>query len=137
MRTLKRGVLDDVPDNLPVLAQAMKLQQLAARVGFDWDDMGPVLAKIREELAELEAEITHDAARERKQDELGDLLFSVANLARKLSLDPEQALRGTNRKFQRRFRAVEAQLAAQGKRPEDATLEEMDAIWEQSKHDQS
>jgi len=130
------SVLDGVPPDLPELTRAVELQQRAAHVGFDWDQLMPVLAKIREELVELETEISGDGPQERKLDELGDLLFAVANLARKLELDPEQALRGTNRKFQRRFGFVESELAKQGKYPKDTTLEEMDAIWEQAKHDE-
>ncbi|MGH8282900.1 MAG: MazG nucleotide pyrophosphohydrolase domain-containing protein [Gammaproteobacteria bacterium] len=137
MKDPGRSVLDGVPGDLPELTRAVEFQKRAAGVGFDWADMPPVLAKVREELAELEAELTSRASPERTQDELGDLLFASANLARKLGLDPEQALRGTNRKFQRRFRTVEVQLARQGKRPQDATLEEMDAIWEQAKHDET
>ncbi|MGA9853373.1 MAG: MazG nucleotide pyrophosphohydrolase domain-containing protein [Gammaproteobacteria bacterium] len=137
MKNLRQSVLDGVPSNLPALIRAVKLQQRAAGVGFDWAELPPVLAKIREELAELEMEITARAPAERTLDELGDVLFAVANLARKLELDPEQALHGTNRKFQRRFGAVEQQLAKQGKRPQDTTLKEMDVIWEQAKHDES
>ncbi|MGH8397554.1 MAG: MazG nucleotide pyrophosphohydrolase domain-containing protein [Gammaproteobacteria bacterium] len=131
------SVFDGVPSDPPELTRAVELQQRAAGVGFDWTDMPPVLAKIREELAELETEIASGASSERIQDELGDVLFASANLARKLGIDPEQALRGTNRKFQRRFRIVEAQLAQHGRLPQDATLEEMDVIWEQAKHDEA
>lgn len=137
MKHLERSLLQGVPPDLPELTRAVEFQQRAARVGFDWRQLPPVLAKIREELVELETEISGDGPRERKLDELGDLLFAVANLARKLELDPEQALRGTNRKFQRRFGIVETELAKQGKCPEQATLDEMDAIWEQAKHDES
>ncbi|MGH8415384.1 MAG: MazG nucleotide pyrophosphohydrolase domain-containing protein, partial [Gammaproteobacteria bacterium] len=94
------------------------------------------LAKVREELSELEAEIARGAGRERMLDELGDLLFAVANLARKLGLDPQVALHGTNAKFRRRFAAVERHLAHHGRRPQDASLAEMDAIWEQAKREQ-
>ncbi len=130
-------VLGSVPTGLPGLTRAVKLQQRAARVGFDWPEMTPVLAKIREEISELETEITCGAPHTRVVDELGDVLFAVANLARKLEVDPEQALRGTNRKFERRFARVETELANCGKRPEEATLEEMDAIWERIKHDET
>lgn len=129
------GALAGVPKALPGLARAVKLQKRAARVGFDWDSMPPVFAKIREELAELEHEISSGGDASRVQDELGDVLFAVANLARKLGVDPEQALRGTNRKFERRFEYVESGLARHDKRPEDASLEEMDRLWEQAKHD--
>jgi ATP diphosphatase len=131
------SLLDGVPPGLTELTCAVELQRRAARVGFDWDQLAPVLAKIREELAELEMEIDGFGQPGRKQDELGDLLFAVANLARKLDIDPEQALRGTNRKFRRRFNLVEIELAKRGKRPENASLEEMDAIWEWAKGHES
>jgi len=137
VKDLEGSVFDGVPPDLPELIRALELQQRAARVGFDWRQLPPVLAKIREELVELETEISGDGPRERKLDELGDLLFAVVNLARKLKLDPEQALRGTNRKFQRRFGIVETELAKQGKCPEQASLDEMDALWVQAKHDES
>ena len=127
------GVLDGIPAGLPALSRADKLQRRAARVGFDWTELGPVFAKVREELTELEQEIEASTGRARLEDELGDVLFAVANMARKLGVDPEQALRGTNRKFERRFRHVEASLAEQGKRPEQASLEEMDAHWDAAK----
>lgn len=137
MSTRSISLLDGVPANQPELARALELQRRAAQVGFDWGSMPPVVAKIHEELAELETEIAHNARPERLQDELGDLLFAVANLARKLNLDPEDVLRGTNDKFRRRFSAVERGLAKQGRRPQDASLAEMDALWEQAKHDES
>lgn len=136
MKGSKHGVLAGVPSDLPELTRAVEFQQRAADVGFDWNQLPPVLAKIREELAELETEMNGNGPRERKLDELGDVLFAVANLARKLELDPEQALRSTNRKFQRRFDSVQAELANQGKQPQQATLEEMDALWELAKHDE-
>ena len=129
----QEGALDGVVTGMPALTRAEKLQKRAARVGFDWKELPPVLAKIREELAELEHEVAGGAPMARVEDELGDLLFAVANLARKLELDPEQALRGTNRKFERRFRHLEARLAEQGKRPEQVSLEEMDAYWDEAK----
>jgi len=118
---------------LPALIRAVKLQKKAARVGFDWDAVEPVLAKIGEEMAEIRHEIASNATPERLVDELGDVLFAVANLARHLNLDPEGALRGTNAKFERRFRRVEAWLAEQSRMPAEATLAEMDALWEQAK----
>ena len=133
----RTGVLDAVQTDQPELACAVALQACAGQVGFDWDSLSPVLAKIREELSELETEIAHSAGSERLLDELGDLLFAVANLARKLNLDPQSALRGTNAKFRRRFAAVERELARQGRRPQDASLAEMDAIWERAKHEQA
>ena len=127
------GALAGVATGLPALTRAEKLQRRAARVGFDWPDLKPVFAKLREELAELEHEVDTQASRERLQDELGDVLFATANLARKLGMDPEQALRGTNRKFERRFRYLETRLAERGLRPEQSTLEEMDAYWDEAK----
>jgi ATP diphosphatase len=127
------GVLDGIPLGLPSLTRAEKLQKRAARVGFDWSELGPVFAKIREELVELEQEVADRAAAARLSDELGDLLFAVANAARKLGVDPEQALRGTNRKFERRFRYLETRLAEQGKQPEQTSLEEMDRYWDEAK----
>lgn len=127
------GALDGVAANLPALTRAVKLQKRAARVGFDWTTLEPILAKIDEELAELRAEIDIEAPKAQLEDELGDVLFAVANLARHFDIDPEQALRGTNRKFTRRFAAIETTLAAEGRRPEDATLADMDAIWERAK----
>lgn len=127
------GVLDGVPLALPALSRAAKLQKKAARVGFDWGTLAPVLAKIEEELGEIRAEIAAAAPPERLADELGDVLFAVANLARHLKIDPEAALRGTNAKFERRFRQVEHGLAACGRTPAESTLAEMDALWEQAK----
>ena len=127
------GVLDGVAVALPGLTRAEKLQKRAARVGFDWPELEPVFAKVREELAELEQEVGSAAPRERLEDELGDLLFAAANLARKLGVDPEQALRGTNRKFERRFRHVETRLRERGLKPEEAGLETMDAYWDEAK----
>ena len=127
------GVLEGIPVGLPGLTRAEKLQKRAARVGFDWPELAPVFAKIHEELGELEQELAAGAAHDRLEDELGDVLFAVANLARKLHVDPEQALRGTNRKFERRFHHVETRLAEQGKQPAEASLEEMDRYWDEAK----
>ena len=119
---------------LPALLRAEKIQKRAARVGFDWKETGPVIDKIEEELGELRAELaagTVDQAR--VIDELGDVLFAVANLARHCRVDPEAALRGTNDKFERRFRYIERRLAEHGRKPADATLEEMEALWQEAK----
>ncbi|WP_342452881.1 nucleoside triphosphate pyrophosphohydrolase [Roseomonas indoligenes] len=122
------GTLAGVAVNLPALTRALKLTRRAARVGFDWPDAGAVLDKLEEEAGELRAELP-GADPARLADELGDLLFVLANLARKLDLDPETCLRGANAKFERRFGAVEAGLAAEGRGPADASLEEMEALW--------
>ena len=127
-----KSALDGVPLALPALTRALKLQEKAGRVGFDWNDPRAVLAKIREEADEIEAELdradtSHAAA------EVGDLLFAVVNLARHLDADPEAILRATNAKFERRFASIERALLAQGKTPKDATLDEMDALWNAAK----
>lgn len=127
------GLLDDVPLALPALGRAAKLQRRAARVGFDWPETGQVLDKIEEEIAELRAEIAGRAPEARLVDEIGDLLFAVVNLARHCEVDAEAALRAANAKFERRFRAVEAGLGATGRTLEDATLEEMEALWQEAK----
>ena len=125
------GVLDGVALGLPALLRAGKLQKRAARVGFDWTDRGDVVAKIAEEARELaEAE---DLSPDARADEMGDLLFAVANLARHMGIDPESALRATNDKFTRRFRHIEAALSAEGRTPADSDLAEMDALWNAAK----
>ena len=129
----KAGVLDGVSLALPALMRAVKLQNRAARVGFDWPDIAPVFAKLDEELAELRAEMADGAAPARLEEELGDVLFVVANLARHLKIDPEQALRLANGKFTRRFKWIEEALAAMGKAPEQSTLTEMDRLWDRAK----
>lgn len=123
------GVLDGVAQGLPALMRAVKLQKRAARVGFDWPQTDMVIDKIVEEAQELR-EASDPAHR---FEEFGDLLFVMANLARHLNIDPEAALRAANAKFTRRFAAIEAALAAEGRRPEDSSLEEMDALWEAAK----
>jgi len=122
------GVLAGVAAGLPALTRAAKLTNRAARVGFDWPDASAVLDKLQEEIGELRAELP-GADLDRLQDELGDILFVVANLARKLSLDPESCLRAANAKFTRRFNAVEQNLADAGQSPAEATLDEMEALW--------
>ena len=126
------GTLDGVALGLPALMRAEKLSKRAARVGFDWPTVSDVTDKIAEEAREL-AEARDTLSADRMEDEMGDLLFSVANLARHLGVDPETALRRTNDKFTRRFGFVEAALARAGKRPEDSDLEEMDALWTAAK----
>lgn len=126
------GTLSDVPAGLPTLARALKLQAKAGTVGFDWNDPKAVLDKIAEEAAEISSAIdggSHVAAAE----EIGDLMFAVVNLARHLKVDPETALRAANAKFERRFESIERALAGQGKTPLQATLTEMDALWNEAK----
>jgi len=125
-------VLDGVALGLPALTRALKLQTRAARVGFDWDDPAAVLEKVSEEASEL-AEVARGGDRDAVEDEMGDLLFAVANLARHLGVDPEAALRRSNAKFVRRFEAVEDGLAARGRGPAEADLEEMEALWQAAK----
>jgi len=128
----ERGTLAGIPAGLPALTRADKLTRRAARVGFDWPDAGTVLAKLEEEIAELRAELPgSDPAR--LADEVGDMLFVVANLARKLGLDPEASLRAANDKFLRRFNSVEATLAAEGRTPAEASLADMEAAWQAAK----
>lgn len=129
----ERGFLTGVPEALPALARALKLQRRAAAAGFDWRELPPVLAKLDEEIAELRQVIAENSAATRVEEELGDLLFSAVNVARHAGVDPETALRRANRKFAMRFGKVEAELAARGKLPEQATLEEMDSIWQSLK----
>ena len=128
----QKGTLDGVALGLPALLRAVKLQKRAARVGFDWPSTDQVIDKLQEESQELVAahkSMEPDAI----EDEMGDLLFVMANLARHMNVDPEAALRRTNAKFTRRFEAIEARLAQAGKRPEDSSLEEMDALWNEVK----
>lgn len=125
----QHGVLDGVAVGLPALLRAYKLQKRAARVGFDWPDIAPVLDKVAEEAREV-AEACEKLSHEALTEEVGDLLFVLANLARHLGVEPEAALRTANAKFVCRFEAIEARLAAIGKRPDESNLEEMDALWE-------
>jgi ATP diphosphatase len=125
-RTLKPGALDGVPLALPALSRALKLQEKAGKVGFDWNDVRAVLEKIREEVIEVEAEIAQTG-------EVGDLLFAAVNLARHLKVDPEAALRGANAKFERRFAHIESRLAEGGRTAESATLDEMEGLWAEAK----
>ncbi len=127
------SALDGVPVGLPALTRALKLQEKAGRVGFDWNDPRAVLAKIREEADEIEAELDQQADQTKTAAEVGDLLFAVVNLARHLNADPEGILRATNLKFERRFASIERALAARGKSPKDATLAEMDSLWDEAK----
>ena len=126
------GALAGIPVALPALTRALKLQDKAGQVGFDWNDPRSVLAKIREEADEIEAELD-GTDKARAAAEVGDLLFAVVNLARHLGADPEGILRQTNLKFERRFGSIERALAARGKTPKDASLAEMDALWDEAK----
>jgi MazG family protein len=126
------GLLDSVPRALPALVEAQQLTTRAAHVGFDWDSPEQVLEKLHEELAEFDA-ARRIAAQDELEGELGDLLFVLVNLARFVKVDPEQALRKTNAKFRLRFGYIERKLGEQGKSPEEATLAEMDALWEEAK----
>ena len=126
------GVLSGVPEAMPALTRAVQLQSKASAVGFDWNDPRAVIAKMREELDEIEAALdAGDAAG--VGEEVGDTLFVVANLARHLDVDPEAALASTNQKFVTRFAHIEARLAAQGRSPAQATLDEMEALWQEAK----
>ncbi|MEZ5900896.1 MAG: nucleoside triphosphate pyrophosphohydrolase [Hyphomicrobiaceae bacterium] len=144
-QTEHRSILADIPAALPGLTRAIKLQDKAARVGFDWPGLTPVFDKVREELAELEEVALPDASApvantarpahplEAIKEEFGDLLFVMANVARHLKIDPEAALRGANQKFVRRFNHIETRLADEGRAPAQSTLEEMDALWDEAK----
>lgn len=134
------SLLDDVPLPLPGLTRAVKLQKRAAQVGFDWPNLEPVIAKIKEELVEFEAALRMaqadphcDIRNAHIEEELGDLLFVLANAGRHLNIDPETALRATNAKFARRFRMIEARLAEDGRSPKQSDLEEMDRLWDEIK----
>jgi nucleoside triphosphate diphosphatase len=129
------GALAGVPVALPALTRALKLQNKAGQVGFDWNDPRAVLAKIREEADEIEAALD-EMDKAHAATEVGDLLFAVVNLARHLDADPEGVLGRTNLKFERRFASIERALAARGKAPKDATLAEMDALWDAAKEEE-
>lgn len=126
------GLLESVPETMPVLLQAVKLQKQASKVGFDWGDVQPVFAKIREELDELEEAIQHLSQNE-AEAELGDILFAVANLSRHLGMSPEQALMRTNVKFRRRFAFIETELSEQNRPLTDCSLDELDQLWDRAK----
>ena len=126
------SLLDDVPTGLPGLAAAVKLQKKASKVGFDWNDPKAVLAKIREELDEADSEIMV-GNKERLTDEIGDILFAVANLARHMDIDPDAALRGTNAKFRKRFKHIEDNIGKKGHTMQSADLEAMEALWIEAK----
>jgi len=127
------SVLDGVSIALPGLTRAVKLGRRAARVGFDWQEVGGVLSKIEEEIGELRSEMNSGGHAERLEDEIGDLLFSIANLARHLSVEPEAAIRRANRKFEARFHHLEARLREQRRQPQDADAEELERLWDDAK----
>ncbi len=127
------SVLDDVPHTLPALTRANKLGKRVAQVGFEWADVHGAVTKLEEELHELQDTLAQPDDRRAIEDELGDVLFCVVNVCRYLHIDPEHALRQTNRKFENRFRYIEAKLAEHGRTPEQSTLEEMDRLWDEAK----
>lgn len=129
-----QGLLDSVPRALPALVEAAQISSRAAAVGFDWQDVDQVLEKLHEELAELGA-ARRAASADRLAEEIGDLLFTMVNVARFLNVDPEQALRGANAKFRHRFARMEARLREQGRAPGDVTMEELEDLWQQAKRD--
>lgn len=128
----KESVIDGIPRELPALIKAYRIQSKAGRVGFDWEHIGDVLDKVSEELVEFQESVQKNE-RDKIEDELGDLLFSIVNLARKLEINPEDALRRTIKKFDKRFRYIEKTLQSQDKNIKEATLEEMDSLWEEAK----
>lgn len=127
------SMMDDIPIVLPALTRAAKIQNRAAKVGFDWQEIGPVWDKLQEEMDEIHEAVDQQLGQDKIEDELGDLLCVCVNLARHLNVDPEKALRRSNTKFERRFRHIEDQLNKQGKTTTHATLEEMDALWDDAK----
>lgn len=132
------SVFDGIPQQLPALLMANKLQKRAATVGFDWDELAPVLGKVHEELAEVEAELfAEQVNKDALTGELGDLLFAVTNLARHVKVNPEAALTSTNAKFKRRFQAIEARLRAAQLDPQQLSLAELDAHWQAVKADET
>jgi len=130
--TAHAGLLGSVPRALPALVEAQQVTSRAARVGFDWDNPDQVLEKLREELGEFD-QARRNASQPELENELGDLLFVLVNLARFVKVDPEQALRKTNAKFRERFGYIERKLAERGKKPEDSNIEEMEALWQEAK----
>jgi nucleoside triphosphate diphosphatase len=129
----RESILDDVPIHFPALLEAAKLTRKAAKVGFDWSEPREILKKVEEEIREVEHALDEND-RDHAAEEVGDLLFAVMNIARHLDVEPETALKKTNRKFRQRFRFIEQRLKEQGRSLEEATLGEMDDLWEKAKH---
>lgn len=127
-----QSLLDEITVHFPALLEAMKLTGKAAKVGFDWENSDQVLEKLDEELDELHSAVENETA-EAVEEEIGDLLFVLVNLARKLNVEPETALKKTNRKFRKRFAYIERELGKKGKKPEDSTLTELDGLWNEAK----
>ncbi len=130
------SLMDNIPLVLPALTRAAKIQNRAAKVGFDWQTIEPVWEKLQEEMNEIHEAINDNMGLDKIEDELGDLLCVCVNLARHLKVDPEKALRRSNTKFERRFRYIESRLARAGKTPEEASLDEMDALWDEAKKEE-
>lgn len=128
----KDSILDDVTNHFPALLESLKLTKKAAKVGFDWENTGQIFEKLDEEIGELKTAI-NEGEQEKISEEIGDLLFVIVNLARKLEIEPETSLKKTNRKFRQRFKYIEKRLKEEGKTPEESDLEEMDALWNQAK----
>jgi MazG family protein len=129
---VEEGLLNSVPRTLPALVEAQQIASRAAHAGFDWENPEQVIEKLHEELAELDEARRH-ASQDELEDEIGDLLFVLVNLARFVKVDPEQALRGTNAKFRKRFGFIERKLAERGKKLEDSNIREMEALWQEAK----
>jgi tetrapyrrole methylase family protein/MazG family protein len=129
---IKESILDEVPVHFPALLEGLKLSKKAAKTGFDWKETDHIFDKLHEEINELKAAMEGRDSGE-IGEEIGDLLFVIVNLARRLDIEPETALKKTNRKFRQRFKFIEDELKAQGRKLEDATLEEMDALWDSAK----
>jgi MazG family protein len=126
------SILDEVPIHFPALLEGLKLTKRAAKVGFDWDEKTQILDKLDEELGELHSAV-EEREKEHIEEEIGDILFVLVNLARHLDVEPETALKKTNRKFRKRFAFIERELEKEGKKPEDSTLEELDGLWNEAK----
>jgi tetrapyrrole methylase family protein / MazG family protein len=129
---VKESLLDEVPVHFPALLEGLKVTKRAAKVGFDWENADQVFAKIEEEIGELKSAVQQENE-QNIDEEIGDLLFAVVNLARKLGVEPETALKKTNRKFRKRFKFIEDELKTSGKKPEQSNLEEMDSLWNKAK----